>query len=131
MASVFTRIMNAELPGHMPYVDERCVVLMSINPIAPGHCLVIPREETDQWTDLDPDIAAHLMLVAHRLGGILRTEFPCDRVGLIIAGFEVAHCHLHVIPTRSMADLDFTNAESHVDQSVLAMYAAQIAAHYS
>jgi diadenosine tetraphosphate (Ap4A) HIT family hydrolase len=128
MSSVFTRIMNGELPGHVPYSDDRCIALMSINPIAPGHCLVIPRAEIDQWTALDDDLASHLTTVARRVGRALAEEFPCERVGLVIAGFEVPHCHLHVIPARSMSDLDFSRAAASVDQQVLASHSAAIAA---
>ena len=100
---------------------------MSINPIAPGHCLVIPREEVDQWSDLDGDIMSHLVMISHRLSHVLRELFPCERVGLIIAGFEVPHCHIHVIPTRNMADMDFANAVVNVDHEELASQAALIA----
>lgn len=124
---MFTKIMNGELPGHIPHSDDRCIVLMSINPIAPGHCLVIPRVEVDHWTALDDSVVAHLTAVAARLGRALQDEFECERVGLIIAGFEVPHCHLHVIPARSMADLDFGRAAATVDHAELARQAAAIA----
>ena len=127
MASVFTRIINGDLPGHVPYRDGLCFVLMSINPISPGHCLVIPRTETDQWSDLEPDLAAHLMVVAQRVSRALHTAFPCERVGLIIAGFEVPHCHLHVIPANGMHDLDFARAATHVDHDELARHAESLA----
>lgn len=120
--------MNGELPGHVPYADDHCIVLLSINPIAAGHCLVIPRLEIDHWTALDDMLAAHLMAVAGRLGRALRAEFPCERVGLVIAGFEVPHCHVHVIPATSMADLDFGRAATSVDHDELARHAAAIAA---
>lgn len=131
MASVFTRIIAGELPGHIPYTDDQCIVLLSINPIAPGHCLVIPRKEVDHWSDLDGATALHLMEVAHRLAGVLRGTFPCERVGIMIAGFEVPHCHVHVIPTRSMRDMDFANAAKTVDHSQLADYAQRIRAALS
>ena len=131
MASVFTRIINGELPGHVPYRDHQCFVLMSINPIAPGHCLVIPRTEIDQWSDLEHDVAAHLMVVAQRVSRALRTAFPCERVGLIIAGFEVAHCHLHVIPARGMQDMDFSRAATHINHDELAQHASTLTNHLS
>lgn len=120
--------MNGELPGHIPHADDHCIILMSINPIAPGHCLVIPRAEIDHWIALDDSLAAHLMAVAGRLGRALQVEFECERVGLVIAGFEVPHCHLHVIPARSMVDLDFSRAAATVDHGVLARQAAAIGA---
>jgi diadenosine tetraphosphate (Ap4A) HIT family hydrolase len=90
--------------------------------------LVIPRDEVDHWTALDDSLATHLMTVAGRLGRALHVEFDCERVGLVIAGFEVPHCHVHVIPTRSMADLDFSRAAATVDHGELARQAAAIAA---
>jgi diadenosine tetraphosphate (Ap4A) HIT family hydrolase len=119
--------MNGDLPGFIPYTDEHCVVVMSINPIAPGHCLIIPRREVDQWTDLDDDLARHLMSVARRIGRVMRERFSCVRVGLVVAGFEVPHCHLHVIPASTMADLDFSRASSAVDNEELARHCAIIA----
>jgi diadenosine tetraphosphate (Ap4A) HIT family hydrolase len=127
MPSVFSRIINGELPGHIPFADDTCIVLMSINPIAPGHCLVIPRVEIDQWSDLESTTCTHLVTISQRLSKVLRNIFPCERVGLIIAGFEVPHCHLHVIPARSMADLDFTHAAVHVDHEELESQSALIA----
>jgi histidine triad (HIT) family protein len=123
--------MDGDIPGHIPYADDRCIALMSINPIAPGHLLVIPRNEIDQWTDLDDDLAAHLIHVARRAGNALRQEFECERVALMIAGFEVPHCHLHVVPARNMTDLDFSRAASSVDHAELARYSANIASRLS
>jgi len=85
---------------------------MSIAPIKPGHALVVPRAEVDRWTDLEPDLAAHLMVVAQRIGQAQEAAFSPVRVGLIIAGLEVPHCHLHVIPIDSESDLHFGNADS-------------------
>jgi diadenosine tetraphosphate (Ap4A) HIT family hydrolase len=126
MASVFTRIIEGELPAHFCYRDEVVVGFMSINPIAPGHALVVPRTEVDQWIDLPTDVALHTMMVAHRLGRAQRTTFASARVGLIVAGFEVPHCHVHVVPTNSMADLDFANAARTVDHQVLAQQAESL-----
>ena len=115
MPSVFTLIINGDLPGHFVWSDDRCVGFLSINPITDGHALVVPRAEVDHWIDLDADLAAHLMQVAHHLGTALQTVFAPERIGLMIAGFEVPHLHVHVIPTRSMADIDFANAAASVD----------------
>ncbi len=119
MASVFTRIINGDLPGAFVWRDDRCVAIMSINPLAVGHTLVIPIEEVDHWTDCSPELAAHLFSAAHRIAIALRSVFACERVGMIVAGFEVAHTHLHLIPARSMAQLSFENAAASVGRDTL------------
>ena len=86
MTTIFTRIIQGEIPGTFVYKDEACVAFMSINPMADGHVLVIPRDEVDHWVDLSPYIASHLFEVSHRISRALSIAFPCEKVGLIIAG---------------------------------------------
>ena len=95
--------------------DDRCVAFLSIAPTRPGHTLVVPIDEVDHWLDLDPDLAAHLMRVAQRVGKAQLAAFGVDRVGLLIAGLEVPHTHLHVIPMSSEADLHLDHARSASD----------------
>ena len=128
MTTIFSRIIAGELPGRFVWRDPRCVGFLSINPLGPGHTLVVPVAEVDQWTDLEPDLAAHLMVVAHAIGAVQRDVFAPERVGLIIAGYEVDHCHIHVIPTWSMADLDFSHAQTDPDAAGLDEAASQLRA---
>ena len=128
MASVFTRIIAGELPGTFVFTDEVCVAFMTINPIARGHLLVVPRIEIDQWTDLPDDVSQHCFAVAKRIATAQKQVLRCDRVALIIAGFEVPHCHLHVIPASTIADVSFDNAATSVDFNDLAAVAASISA---
>jgi histidine triad (HIT) family protein len=111
VASIFTKIIEREIPGRFVYEDDVCVVFLTIAPLRPGHALVVPRVEVDHWIDLDPDVAAHLMRVAHTIGRAQQRAFSPERIGLIIAGMEVPHTHLHVVPIRSEADLNFANAD--------------------
>jgi histidine triad (HIT) family protein len=111
MPTLFSKIIEGELPGRFVYRDERCVAFLSINPLNPGHTLVVPIEEVDHWIDVDPDLAKHLMGVAHRVGRAQQEIWSPARVGLIIAGMEVPHTHLHVVPIWSEADLHFANAD--------------------
>lgn len=108
--------------------DDVCVSFMSINPLAEGHVLVVPRAEVDQWTDLSADVCAHLMSLSRAIGRAQKSAFGCPRAGLIIAGFEVPHCHVHVIPTRTIEDLSFENARSSVSPAELESAAARIRA---
>jgi histidine triad (HIT) family protein len=112
MASLFTRIIQGELPGRFVWRDDRCVAFLSIAPLKPGHALVVPIDEVDQWLDLDSDLAAHLMVVAQAVGQAQRAAFSPARVGMIIAGMEVPHCHLHVVPIDREQDLNFANANT-------------------
>lgn len=105
MASIFTRIIDQELPGHFVWEDERCVAIMTLNPMKPGHVLVIPRLEIDHWDDLPSELAAHLMAVSQRLAKALKRAFPCQRVGLLVVGLEVPHVHLHLVPLEAMQDI--------------------------
>ena len=98
MPSVFTRIIDGELPGAFVWRDPQCVGILSINPVRPGHTLVVPRVEVHHWIDLEAPLAAHLMTVAQAIGRAQQRAFSPERVGLLIAGLEVPHTHLHVMP---------------------------------
>ena len=126
MTTIFTKILNGDVPGTFVYRDERCAAFMSINPINTGHTLVVPVAEVDHWLDLDPGLAAHLMIVAHAIGRAQQRAFAPGRVGLIIAGFEVPHTHVHVIPMDSMAHLNFANAAPNSDFVAIAAAADRI-----
>ena len=126
MTTIFTRIIQSEIPGTFVYKDEACVAFMSINPMADGHVLVIPRDEVDHWVDLSPYIASHLFEVSHRISRALSVAFPCEKVGLIIAGYEVNHCHIHLIPTTNIGQLSFANAATSVERSTLEVHAEKI-----
>ena len=123
---MFTRIIAGEIPGTFVWRDDRAVAFMSINPIAPGHTLVVPVEEVDHWVHVEPSLMAHLFDVTRWIGGAQERAFPCDRIGVIIAGYEVPHTHIHVIPTTSMADFNFANAAAHVDRAALDSWAQAI-----
>lgn len=114
MTTVFTRIIDGDIPGTFVWRDDRCVAFMSINPLAPGHVLVVPIEEVDHWIDADAELTAHLFAVTRELSLAVDRAFRPERVGVIIAGYEVAHTHIHVVPTSSMAQLDFANAAASV-----------------
>lgn len=117
MATVFTKIIEGDLPGRFLWRDDTCVSFLSINPIHHGHALVVPVAEVDHWLDLDPEVNEHLMGVAQLVGRAQQAAFSPLRVGLMIAGLEVPHCHLHVIPMDGMGDLDFANAAEDPDQA--------------
>ena len=103
----------------MLWEDDDCVAFLDVRPLAPGHVLVVPRQEMDQWTDLGPKLAGHLTEVGHAIGRAQMTVFTPARIGLVIAGFEVPHAHMHVVPINGMGDLDFALANGNPDQGEL------------
>jgi histidine triad (HIT) family protein len=115
MSTVFTKIIDGELPGRFVWSDDRAVGFLSINPLGPGHTLVVPREEVDQWVDADPGLLAHLTSISRAIGAAVQEVWQPPRVGLLVAGFEVPHLHLHVFPAWDMAAFDFANAAKTVD----------------
>lgn len=115
MATVFSRIIAGELPARFVWSDDRVVAFLSVNPLGPGHTLVVPRQEVDQWVDADPGLLGRLTSVAHAVGAAVRAIWSPPRVGLLVAGFEVPHLHLHVFPAADMRAFDFATAAATVD----------------
>ena len=111
MATLFTKIINGEIPGRFVWRDDRVVAFLTIAPLKPGHVLVVPIEEVDHWLDLDPDLLADLMQVSQTIGRAVDQAFAPAKVGLMIAGLEVPHVHVHIVPMAGVRDLDFANAD--------------------
>ena len=111
MPGIFTKIIAGELPARFVWKDDLCVAFLTVAPLRPGHTLVVPRREVDHWLDLDDATAAHLVKVAKSVGKALMLGFKPTKVGLIIAGLEVRHVHLHVVPMNTIADLDFAHQD--------------------
>ena len=119
MATIFTRIIEGEIPGTFVWRDEQCVAFLSINPMAFGHTLVVPIEEVDHWIDASPELTAHLFEVTRKIATAQHAAFSPTRVGVIIAGYEVPHAHIHVVPTDAMSQLSFANAAASVSRDDL------------
>ena len=126
MPTLFTHILDGDIPGTFVYRDELCAAFMTINPLADGHVLVVPVEEVDHWVDLSGPLSQHLFAVSHRISQALNKAFPCERVGMIIAGYEVNHCHIHLIPTNTLGQFNFANAAASIDRTTLEQHAQRI-----
>ncbi|MBU3751589.1 MAG: HIT family protein [Mycobacterium sp.] len=117
MSSIFTMIINGELPGRFVYQDDLgndgVVAFLTIEPMTPGHTLVVPRAEVDNWQDVDPLLFHRVMDVAQRIGRAVCSAFDAKRAGMIIAGLEVPHLHVHVFPAYNLTDFGF----AHVDRN--------------
>ena len=128
MPTIFTRIINGELPGRFVYRDDRAVGFLSIAPLRPGHTLIVPVAEFDHWIDAPPELNQHLMAVAQKVGVAQQQAFSPTRIAMIIAGLEVPHVHLHVIPITTEADLSFARADTDPEPAALDAAAAAIRA---
>lgn len=109
MATLFTKIINGEIPGTFVHQDDKCVALLDVAPMTEGHVMVVPRDEITHWIDADAELLAHLTAVAKRIGEAQKAAFDCERIGLLIVGYEVPHMHIHVLPTNSMEDFDISD----------------------
>ena len=126
MTSVFSKIIAGDLPGTFLWEDELCVVFMSINPVEKGHALLVPTLEIDHWLDAPEDLQTHLMKIARIIGKAQQKAFKPNRVGLVIAGFEVPHLHIHLIPAYTMESLNFTDVPQTASTQDLDEAASQI-----
>ncbi|GIG29350.1 HIT family protein [Cellulomonas marina] len=129
MATLFTRIIDGEIPGRFVWSDDRCVAFLTIAPITDGHVLVVPHEEVEQLTDADDDLLAHLVVVAKRIGAAQQRAFGAPRAALLVAGFEVPHLHLHVLPAWDESSLTFANARTDEPAERLDAAAERLRAH--
>jgi histidine triad (HIT) family protein len=108
MASIFTRIINREIPGQIVAEDAHYIAFLDINPLVKGHTLVVPKKEVDYIFDVDTETLSGLHLFAQKVAVALKKVIPCERVGVVVAGLEVPHAHVHLIPFRTMDDMNFT-----------------------
>ena len=109
MSTVFTKIINGEIPGRFIFRDETVAAFLTIEPVAYGHTLVVPVAEVDKWTDLEPEIWLHANEVAQEIGNAVIKAFGSQRAGYLIAGFEVPHAHIHVFPANDMSGYSLQN----------------------
>ena len=108
MPSIFTKIINREIPGYIVAEDEHYIAFLDINPLVIGHVLVVPKKEVDYIFDINDDILAGLMLFAKKVAVAVKKVVPCKRIGVAVIGLEVPHTHIHLVPMNSMGDINFT-----------------------
>jgi histidine triad (HIT) family protein len=126
MASIFTRIINREIPGHIVAEDDRFIAFLDINPLTIGHTLVVPKQEVDYIYDLDDDTLQDLHLFAKRVAKAIESVCDCDRIGVSVIGLEVPHAHIHLIPIVTMDDMNFARPKLSPSQDELANIADKI-----
>jgi histidine triad (HIT) family protein len=128
MASIFTKIINREIPGYIVAEDERYIAIHDISPLVMGHVLVIPKQESDYIFDLENDALAGLTLFAKNVAIAVKKAVPCKRVGVAVIGLEVPHVHVHLVPMNSMGDINFTKPKLSPSKEELAEVTEKIKA---
>lgn len=130
MPSIFTKIINRELPGYIVAEDENHIAILDIFPVKEGHTLVIPKKEVDYLFDLDTEEVSALFAFAQKVARAIEAEIPCRRIGMAVVGLEVPHAHVHLVPINAVTDLDFTNKMSISDKRLQEIHKA-ISRRYS
>jgi histidine triad (HIT) family protein len=126
MASIFTRIINGEIPCHKVGEDDRFLAFLDIAPLREGHALVVPKVEVDRFFDLPDELLAAIMPFARQVASRIQRVVPCDRIGMSVIGLEVPHAHVHLIPLDRMSDMDFTRPKLKLSHEELAALAERI-----
>ncbi|WP_218711505.1 HIT family protein [Arthrobacter sp. BF1] len=119
MSTLFTKIIEGQIPGRFIWQDDDCVSFLTIGPLTDGHVLVVPRLEVDKWTDAAPELLTKLMSVAQTIGQAQVAAFGAPRAGMTIAGFEVEHLHVHVFPAYGLENFDFGSVQENPDPAVM------------
>lgn len=108
MPTIFTKIINREIPGHIIAENDRCIAFLDINPLVKGHCLVVPKKETDYIFDLPDADLQELTVFAKEVSKAIKKAVPCLRVGVAVIGLEVPHTHIHLVPLHHIDDINFS-----------------------
>lgn len=111
MASIFTRIINREIPAHIIAEDDRFIAFLDVMPLVEGHALVVPKQEVDYIFDLDAKTLADMMVFAQKIAVALKKTISCKRIGVAVIGLEVPHTHVHLVPMNTMGDINFTRTK--------------------
>ncbi|NJC22848.1 histidine triad (HIT) family protein [Arthrobacter pigmenti] len=119
MSTLFTKIIDGEIPGRFVWKDEDVVAFLTIEPITDGHLMVVPRQEVAHWVDAEPELLGKLMNVAQKIAKVQESEFNAKRIGVLMEGYEIPHVHVHIWPTQTPADFDVHNVDHNPDPAKL------------
>jgi histidine triad (HIT) family protein len=126
MASIFTRIINREIPGHIVAENDTFIAFLDVMPLVHGHVLVVPKQEVDYIFDLDDATLSGLTVFAKKVAVAIKKAVPCKRIGIAVIGLEVPHTHVHLVPMNSVGDINFTQPKIKPSQEELAAVADKI-----
>jgi histidine triad (HIT) family protein len=130
MPSIFSRIINGEIPAWKVAESERFLAFLDVNPLAKGHTLIVPKIETDYFFDLSDEEISGIMLFSKKVASALRSTLPCLRIGMSVIGLEVPHAHVHLVPLNSMGDINFSNSRLNLSAEEMEAIAASIRSAY-
>lgn len=130
MASIFTRIVNGEIPSYKIAEDEHFFAFLDINPVQKGHTLVIPKKETDYIFDIEDDDLGNMMVFAKKVARAIEHVVPCKRIGMAVLGLDVPHAHIHLIPINSGSDIEFSKQKLKMDKDAFNLLAHDISEAY-
>ena len=126
MASIFTRIINGEIPSYKIAENENCFAFLDISPLAKGHTLVVPKKETDYIFDISDEDHQYLWNYAKKIARAVEAAIPCKRIGIAVIGLEVPHAHIHLIPMNKVSDMNFANPKLKVSEDEMSEIASRI-----
>jgi histidine triad (HIT) family protein len=126
MPTIFTRIVNGEIPCYKIAEDNNYLAFLDINPLAKGHVLVIPKKEVDYIFDIDDNLLGNMMVFAKKIAKAIDKSIPCKRVGVVVIGLEVPHAHIHLIPINKISDVNFANPKLSLTKEEFEIIAEQI-----
>ena len=121
MLTIFSKIINGEIPCHKILENEKYLAFLDVRPVNPGHTLVIPKKEVDYLFDADDSLLSELIVFAKKVAKAIKKEVPCKKVGVMVAGLEVLHAHIHLIPINSVGDLNFARAKPAASEELAKM----------
>ena len=130
MPSIFSRIINGEIPAWKVAESERFLAFLDVNPLAKGHTLIVPKIETDYFFDLSDEEITSIMLFSKKVASAMRSTLPCLRIGMSVIGLEVPHAHIHLVPLNSMGDINFSNSRLNLSVEEMEAIAASIRSAY-
>lgn len=126
MATIFTRIINGEIPSYKVAEDENFYAFLDINPLMKGHTLVVPKQEVDYLFDLDDNILQKMTIFAKRVAAQIKCKIECKKVAMIVLGLEVPHAHIHLIPMNTESDVDFCKEKLNLTPEEFAQIAKEL-----
>jgi histidine triad (HIT) family protein len=129
MPSIFTKIINREIPGYIVAEDEQFIAFLDINPLVKGHSLVVPKQEVDYLFDLEDNTLAAMNIFSKKVAHAIEKVVPCLRIGVCVIGLEVPHAHVHLIPLNTMGDINFSRPKLKLDKEEMTSIADRIRAH--
>ncbi len=129
MSTIFSKILNKEIPCYKVYEDEKFLVFLDVFPLVKGHCLVIPKQEVDYIFDIEDELLGEMIIFSKKIAKAIQLAIPCKKIGVSVIGLEVAHAHIHLIPMNEVSDMNFSAAKKSFEAEEMQNIATAIASY--